>query len=351
MARYLRDKQDYYDDYDRATIATCKRELVLNPKLAANIKDKKTIETLTGWVNAWAEVCLYFKKGERHRDREKTVQEWILNDRKKDETLDKATIPSGIHCTSCNSRMEITHKDLDVYDESRVLFMFDCPKCGKSRAFYNDGEEWCYKPPKCSKCGTQYKHSNKKDGNKLITVLDCPNCTNKEEIVIDLDEKYVTPTIEPITAQDKEKYLLNDADAAEYTGFCLHLADATKALNNEQEREKHKDLYDKVAKIKQLKISEVEKLLAEISTGVDYAKFQFGKPDTGRYFIVAFSAEDTKATREEYDSKHDLLKAFEDALKETNWRVMSDGISYRAGYLMGRVRCYEKEEDILLLVK
>ncbi len=32
-------------------------------------------------------------------------------------------------------------------------------------------------------------------------------------------------------------------------------------------------------------------------------------------------------------------------MRETNWRLMSDGISYRLGYLNGRLRAYEGEED------
>jgi len=32
------------------------------------------------------------------------------------------------------------------------------------------------------------------------------------------------------------------------------------------------------------------------------------------------------------------------------WRLMSDGISYRLGYLNGRVRAYEREEDLKQLV-
>jgi hypothetical protein len=38
------------------------------------------------------------------------------------------------------------------------------------------------------------------------------------------------------------------------------------------------------------------------------------------------------------------------ALIDTNWRLMSDGISYRLGYLNGRLRAYEQEEDLKELV-
>ncbi|MFZ2664146.1 MAG: hypothetical protein WAX66_02185 [Patescibacteria group bacterium] len=208
-----------------------------------------------------------------------------------------------------------------------------------------------YKPPNCSKCGSQYNFSNSRIKNKIITTFTCPKCSNKEEMVLDLDEKYVPAPVEPITEEDKQKYLMSSVEGNAYIDSCYKLTDATDALKDEQEREEHKELYDKVAKISRLKIADVEKLLIDVATKNDYAKFQFGKPDIGRYFIVEFNAEDIKPSREEYDSKHNLQKVCEKALKDTNWRVMSDGVSYRAGYLTGRVRCYEKEEDILELIK
>jgi hypothetical protein len=48
----------------------------------------------------------------------------------------------------------------------------------------------------------------------------------------------------------------------------------------------------------------------------------------------------------EYDSKTQLKKLINGALEETNWRLMSDGISYRVGYLNGKLRCYENDDDM-----
>lgn len=50
------------------------------------------------------------------------------------------------------------------------------------------------------------------------------------------------------------------------------------------------------------------------------------------------------------DSRKTLKKLVDEALEETKWRLMSDGISYRLGYLNGRLRAYEREEDIKNLV-
>lgn len=37
-------------------------------------------------------------------------------------------------------------------------------------------------------------------------------------------------------------------------------------------------------------------------------------------------------------------------IKDTNWRLMAGGTSYRLGYLNGRIRAYEDEDDMKKLV-
>ena len=70
----------------------------------------------------------------------------------------------------------------------------------------------------------------------------------------------------------------------------------------------------------------------------------------GRDVYVGFSCLDSKSDRNDYDSRKTLKKLVDSALEDTNWRLMSDGISYRLGYLNGRVKAYEGEEDLKKLV-
>lgn len=39
------------------------------------------------------------------------------------------------------------------------------------------------------------------------------------------------------------------------------------------------------------------------------------------------------------------------ALANTNWRLMSEGVSHRLGYLSGRLRAYESEDELRKLVE
>ena len=66
--------------------------------------------------------------------------------------------------------------------------------------------------------------------------------------------------------------------------------------------------------------------------------------------IINFTVQDNKTGREEYDSRMTLKKLIQKLLIETNWRLMSDGIDYRLGILSGRLRGYEREEDLLKII-
>lgn len=117
-----------------------------------------------------------------------------------------------------------------------------------------------------------------------------------------------------------------------------------------KEKEDNKHIYDAVAELKKPKIAELIPLLAEPLEKAGYIEFSLDKPEIGREVVVGFSCLDNKSDRTDYDSRHNLKKLIEKTLTDTNWRLMSDGIHYRLGYLSGRIRAYEGEEDLKKLV-
>lgn len=96
--------------------------------------------------------------------------------------------------------------------------------------------------------------------------------------------------------------------------------------------------------------SKLVPLLSPILEKAGYIEFHLDKPEMGRDVYVGFSCLDSKSDRNDYDSRKKLKKLVEGALSGTNWRLMSDGISYRLGYLNGRVKAYEGEEALKELV-
>ena len=102
--------------------------------------------------------------------------------------------------------------------------------------------------------------------------------------------------------------------------------------------------------VKKPKIAELTPLLAPSLEKAGYIEFSLDKPEMGRDVFIGFSCLDSKSGREDYDSRKTLKKLVDKALIDTNWRLMSDGINYRLGYLNGKIRAYEREEDIKNLV-
>jgi hypothetical protein len=67
--------------------------------------------------------------------------------------------------------------------------------------------------------------------------------------------------------------------------------------------------------------------------------------------FLPFIVYDKQASRKDRESETKFKKLLNRALGDTNWRLMSDGVSYRLGMLSGRLRGYEREEDLLKIVR
>lgn len=65
--------------------------------------------------------------------------------------------------------------------------------------------------------------------------------------------------------------------------------------------------------------------------------------------VVGFTVQNSRG-RPEYDSRNGLRKLISGSLEGTNWRLISEGITYRLGYLSGRIKGYETEEGLPELV-
>lgn len=118
-----------------------------------------------------------------------------------------------------------------------------------------------------------------------------------------------------------------------------------------EEKEKHKDLYDKVKELKKLKITELEELLVPVLEKAGYIKLSFKTPEVTKDVVVPFVVYDQRPDREGRASTYELEELLRKTLVDTNWRLMTDGTSYRLGMLEGRFHGYEREEDLLSLVR
>ena len=106
-----------------------------------------------------------------------------------------------------------------------------------------------------------------------------------------------------------------------------------------------------MANIKKLTIVELEKLLNDTIIQQNYIKLILSQPEFGKQLIVGFTVQDGNSTRKGMESEYDFKRVVKQALEGTNWRLMNEGVIYRLGYLQGRLKAYETEEDLLSLVK
>lgn len=165
---------------------------------------------------------------------------------------------------------------------------------------------------------------------------------------MDLDEKPKQPKVDSHFERDRQKFCLSEKEGGEYLLAKGRMEQLSNVLKEIEEKKKTNKV---LTKIKKLNIVELEKLLGPALEKDNYSKLDFSKPEIAKDVIVNFTVQDNKMGRGEYDSKIGLQRLIKKIFEETNWRLMSEGVNYRLGILSGRLRGYEREDDLLKLLK
>lgn len=358
--RYLKNESYYNDLYDLHTIETCLdyywnlKDSFEKNRTHKDFK-KYTKEKFDKEVKKIASYTINTIKIERYRHKKETIQEWMDVDRQRQDRLDNAVELNNINCPQCNQPMHFGMKSLEDFtnEPMRMLLFYECSACKKRRGVYDDGKEHVSKSLSCPKCRQGTKISYKKNGNVLIWTTDCSSCGYKEVYRDDFDKWEADRK----KKEERERLLLKkyrrDFCYSDEVGQqAIWDSDQLKALVDQwKEREEHKDEYDFVASIKKLTVVELEKLLNDTVNSESYIRLELSKPEFGKQLIVGFTVQDSNTTRQEYDSCHGLKKLIQEALDDTNWRLMSEGVTYRLGYLKGRLKAFETQADLLALVR
>lgn len=351
--KHLKEKQYYIDLYDKFTVEKCRNAIRFHDGIDDTVfekaKEKPTAEDIVRVKHATRELYLYFTTGEEYKKKDKTISEWMERDRQFDLKVENAEEPQLIRCKTCASKMECTSRDL-WSSTDKVQFFFECPnKCLPHRVIYEDGTEYKSKPTLCPKCDHEMTHDSEKINEHLVTTTySCSSCDHT--FTDDLD---LTPTEEPEDPdfeRDRERFCLDDKKGFEYMQQEQRLRDVGEFMDKHKIREEKKEVYDKVSALKKLTVPQIKAHLLELFENEKYSNLIFEKPDMGRIVSVEFSIEEME-TSSEYDSKQKLKKLLQKHLEETNWRLMSDGVSYRLGMLSGRIRIYEDQDDLAKLIE
>jgi hypothetical protein len=361
---YLKEEQYYNDLYDLLTIKRCldykklsNRVIPQKPNAppwnklhdSSLEKDAKVIVK-----NMVADVSLYFIEGEEYRNKSETINGWMRRDQEKDERLRVALTPENICCDYCSSIMNMTLKELH-HDGIRVMFWFECPRCKKRKAIFDSGEKYKSKPNLCPRCSCEINEKFERKREVLTTFISCPNCKYRTKEIWDFekDEKeWMEKEREDVELLKKYrwKFCMSEKQGSEYLSTVSNLDLVSKHFKETEQKEAD-PTYHKAKQLKKLNVTELEKLLSETLEKEKYVKLSFDKPEIDKYVVIPFTVQDSDPSRDERSSTLKLQKVTKNALEFTNWRLMSEGTRYRLGYVYGRLKGYEREEDLMEIVR
>lgn len=352
MYQNLKDYTYYEELYDKLTIEECKRwesGSFLKDTSKLKGKEKKIAELKNKtFRNLIAPMSLIFLKAGRASEKSETIQKWMERDRAKDEKVTNAREPEGVRCLGCSSRLKkcISRDLMDNHQgKEEVLFMLECDKCEKRRAYWESGKEWEYAPT-CEKCKTEVQIKRTRNDNVITSEYACPNCGHTEIDTLELNKN--DDEVDPNFEVDRKNYCMSESEGNK---LLMQTEGARKLVDDWEERDKNKELYEAANNIKKLTISELQNLLNPVIEKAGYAKLEFEKPEIQKNVIMEFSLQDIKFGRNDRNSVYDLERLLRKTLEGTNWSLMGDGASYRLGFITGRLKGFESEEDILKLVK
>ncbi len=360
MADYLKDKQHYIDLYDLYTIKMCLKEIDLWREIykeSFNAEEIKHIpeDKRERDFNRLLGQELFVKTGERYRIKEETIRKWINSDSAEQSKYDNTSTPEGIRCSGCKGLMHSTYKHLENYmnEPLRVLFFFECSNCKKRKNIYENGEEAIYKPELCLKCNKEVESKHTRKGNIITWITTCLSCGFTKTDIDDFDKKAAErkqreQEEKELLEKHREEFCLTDEKGKEYIELIEKLKYA-EVIKEEEIKKYDNSYYPNSLKLKKVNTLDLEKILADPLEKEKYVKLSFDKPEIGEYFIIPFNVQDADSLRKENISTSTLQKLIKDALEGTNWRLMSEGVHYRLGYLSGRLKGHDREEDILEL--
>lgn len=242
--KHLKERSHYSDLYDRHTVDECRSiERLWDKKGIEKSTDTKITEEQAQKIRVIGkELQLYFVVGERYLNREKTIEEWIDTDEKKDQLYESAQAPEDIRCLTCRNRLKPTFKEFwsEIDKEDRILFIYDCPnRCLPRRAFFHDGEEWRIKPKLCLHCDIALTLTEENTEEKIISTYVCSKCGYKE-----VDEYVWSKKEEEIDEdfpKDRDRFCLTEETGKRYQEEKWNLERMGKLMEEWKEEEKERE--------------------------------------------------------------------------------------------------------------
>lgn len=148
----------------------------------------------------------------------------------------------------------------------------------------------------------------------------------------------------------RNKYCLSEGEGSSFIGEMANLESLSRLIKDMDIKETD-PIYKYVDKIQKLTVFGLEQQLQKILKKSKFIKLSVKEPEIDKSIVTSFIVQDSDSNRSEQESIHELAKLIRKSLRETNWQLMTDGVSYRLGLLSGRLHGYETKEDLYKLAK
>lgn len=358
MITHLKEREHYEDRYDKSTVYFGRLDTETFNKMHTEFlkvvpKNKSKSHMAVFHLNLMYMLFVGNDLLDRYDKRDSEIALMMQKDQAIDERIAEARLETEPSCQHCHNeglriidKMLIDRRDQDNED---VLFTLRCPKCDKNSAYWQDGSAWERLHTYCPKCNDVMSEKSTRKAKILTTTYSCPACGHKYKDVLDFSVK--KEEIDPDYESDRKLFCLHDYKIRDEFREAKNRHDGLSELMKEmKEKEDNKDIYDAIAAIEKPKIADLSPLLSPALEKAGYIELTLDRPEIGKDVVVGFSCLDGRSERDDYQSCKTLNRLVDNTLKATSWRLMSGGVSYRLGYLSGKLRAYEREEDLKSLV-
>lgn len=360
----IRDRVFYEKLYDKGTVEQCRSGEEFVNKAFSDMEKKTPHQVKQKPLAVYIPYSqMYFKlvesiAGDQFLRRQETIDKWIKDEIEQANKLETSQPSRRQYCRYCGKDMNLVRKDYmtrkkpnsNEYSED-ILFMFECRSCNKREAYWEDGTEWERTKVHCEKCNGLMDEKETENKPKVFaTTYTCSECGHEYSDTLDLSHEKTEEKEDPFFELDLKRFCLDSEMVDKLITKGNHLTQLFNLHFKQIDKNEDSNIDNLVSNIKKLKFAQLIESLNPVIEKAGFNEFKLGEPEIDKEITVSFSCLDAKPEREEDASKTDLKKLIQKTLGDTNWRLMSEGISYRLGYLSGRLRAYEKEEEIRRLV-
>jgi len=353
---YLHERQYYIDRYDLQTINRCMPYVKAYQTMIKHEHLKKwhTDEDHEFEVNKVISYYLKFVISDRCKDKEKCIEEWITCDTKIQKRYDNTPVPN-IKCEHCGKYMSEVIRTFigSDYETTPLELILSCDDCRNRKRVDQNGNEIMPRSEHCEKCDGIIHSTMKFGKNVTTTTYACTHCGYRHKDIH--AHKAFEKEFQEREAKDKAllgQYRDMFCPTGEEAEKLVYAIENMKLGQEIYERElilQDTDAQDQARGVKKIDATELEKILTKELLPLGYKNLVFGQTSIDRYVDIPFAVQLSDSTNKGLSAENLLNTKTKPILEHTNWRLVKDDTRYRLGFLSGKLRGYELEDDIIKL--